>query len=136
MARENPPLAPGRANSSALGFDTSASAKRRRRGLSSGAWHPWRSIRSASRSASARPAQAAGVAAASVDAIGQLAIRHDLALPRAEMRGGMASLRQDVDGSRRETRADLAQPELRRTAWLGTMMAGAVALAAALARLL
>jgi hypothetical protein len=48
----------------------------------------------------------------------------------------MASLRQDVDGSRRETRADLAQLELRRTAGLGTMMAGAVALAAALARLL
>jgi hypothetical protein len=104
------------------------------------------------------PAQAAGVAAATAEAIGelvgQLATRHDLALLRAEMhgemgklrgematlrnelRGEMASLRQDVDGLRRETRADLAQLELRMTVKLGTMMAGAVAITAALARLL
>jgi len=96
------------------------------------------------------PAQAAGVAAATAEAIGefvgQLATRHDLALLRAEMHGEMASLRQelrgkmstlrqDLDGLRRETRADLARLELRMTVKLGTMMAGAVALAAALARL-
>jgi hypothetical protein len=93
------------------------------------------------------PAQAAGVAAATAEAIGelvgQLATRHDLALLRAEMhgemgklRGEMATLREDVDGLRRETRADLAQLELRMTVKLGTMMAGAVAITAALARLL
>ena len=122
------------------------------------------------------PAQAAGVAAATAEAIGelvgQLATRHDLALLRAEMHGemgklrgematsreelrgemamlreelrgemaslrqDMASLRQDVDGLRREARADLAQLELRMTVKLGTMMAGAVAITAALARLL
>ncbi|MFM8681122.1 MAG: coiled-coil domain-containing protein [Alphaproteobacteria bacterium] len=104
------------------------------------------------------PAQAAGVAAATAEAIGelvgQLATRHDLALLRAEMHGEMASLRQelrgemaslrgemaslrhDLDGLRRETKAELAQLEMRMTIKLGTMMAGAVALAAALARML
>lgn len=104
------------------------------------------------------PAQAAGVAAATAEAIGelvgQLATRHDLALLRAEMhgematlreelrgemaslRGEMASLRHDLDGLRRETKAELAQLEMRMTIKLGTMMAGAVALAAALARML
>lgn len=97
------------------------------------------------------PAQAAGVAVATAEAIGelvgQLATRHDLALLRAEMhgemaslrgelRGEMASLRHDLDGLRRETKAELAQLEMRMTIKLGTMMAGAVALAAALARML
>ena len=52
------------------------------------------------------------------------------------MHGETATLRQDVGGTRRETRADLAQLELRMTAGLGTTMARVVALAAALARLL
>ncbi|MBM3478237.1 MAG: DUF1640 domain-containing protein [Alphaproteobacteria bacterium] len=108
------------------------------------------------------PAQAAGVAAATAEAIsqlvGQLATRHDLALLRAQMhgemaslreelrgemaslrgelRGEMASLRHDLDGLRRGTKAELAQLEMRMTIKLGTMMAGAVALAAALARML
>jgi hypothetical protein len=52
------------------------------------------------------------------------------------MHGETATQRQDVGGTRRETRADLAQLELRMTVKLGTMMAGAVAITAALARLL
>jgi hypothetical protein len=63
-------------------------------------------------------------------------LRGEMATLRNELRGEMASLRQDVDGLRRETRADLAQLELRMTVKLGTMMAGAVAITAALARLL
>jgi len=54
---------------------------------------------------------------------------------RQELSGEMSTLRQDLDGLRRETRADLARLELRMTVKLGTMMAGAVALAAALVRL-
>ena len=78
-------------------------------------------------------AQAAGSAAAFAEAIGemvgQLASKHDLDLLRQEMRAEHATLR-------RELKSDMAQLELRMTIKLGTMMAGSVALTAALVKLL
>ena len=108
------------------------------------------------------PAQADGIAAATAGAlaevVGQLATRDDLASQnlalgseiaavRHELRAEIAALRQETKAEiaalRQETKAeivglrrDLAELELRMTIKLGTMMAGAVALTAALVRLL
>jgi cell shape-determining protein MreC len=75
------------------------------------------------------PAQADGIAAATAGAlaevVGQLATRDDLASQNLALRAEIAGLRRD-----------LAELELRMTIKLGTMMAGAVALTAALVRLL
>jgi hypothetical protein len=88
--------------------------------------------------------QAAGIAAATADALAepaaQLATRHDLSMLRQELKAEIAALRQELKAEiaalRQEAKSDLAQLELRMTVKLGTMMAGAVALAAALAKLL
>jgi hypothetical protein len=108
------------------------------------------------------PPQAAGAAAATAEALGdlvaQLATTHDLAMLRQEMKGEMGELRQEPKGEmsvlreewkaesaalRREVggqieglRRDMTQLELRMTVKLGTMMAGAIALTAALVKLL
>jgi hypothetical protein len=130
------------------------------------------------------PSQAAGAAAATAEAMGdlvaQLATKNDLAMLRQEMNGAFAAFRQEVKaenaGFRQEVkteiatlrqevkaeitalrqeakgdaaalrhevaldiagmRRDMERLELRMTVKLGTMMAGAVALTAALVRLL
>jgi hypothetical protein len=111
-------------------------------------------------------AQAAGITAATAQAAGelvaQLATKHDLALLRQELReelrteqasfreelradqarlreelrADQAALRADHAALRQEVRADIAQLELRMTLKLGTMMAGAIAVTAALVKLL
>jgi hypothetical protein len=99
--------------------------------------------------------QAAGVAAATAEAVGelvaQLATKSDLALLRQELRAEQAALRQelrteqaalrqelrtDISALRHEVKGDIAQLELRMTIKLGSMMAAAVALTAALTKLL
>lgn len=110
--------------------------------------------------------QAAGITAATAQAAGelvaQLATKHDLALLRQELReelrteqasfreelradqarlreelrADQAALRADHAALRQEVRADIAQLELRMTLKLGTMMAAAVAVTAALVKLL
>jgi hypothetical protein len=119
------------------------------------------------------PSQAAGAAAATAEAMGdlvaQLATKNDLAMLRQEMNGAFAAFRQEIKAEnaafRQEVRAEIAAQrqeakgdaaalrhevaldiagmrrdmerlELRMTVKLGTMMAGAVALTAALVRLL
>jgi hypothetical protein len=119
------------------------------------------------------PSQAAGAAAATAEAMGdlvaQLATKNDLAMLRQEMNGAFAAFRQEIKAEnaafRQEVRAeitaqrqeakgdaaalrhevaldiagmrrDMERLELRMTVKLGTMMAGAVALTAALVRLL
>jgi len=97
------------------------------------------------------PAQADGIAAAAAGAlakvVGQLATRDDLAgqsvalgaeiaAVRHELRAEIAALRQETKAEIAGLRRDLAELELRMTIKLGTMMAGAVALTAALVRLL
>ena len=100
-------------------------------------------------------AQAAGITAATAQAVGelvaQLATKQDLALLRQEMRQEMreahaalreelradqAALRADHAALRQEVKADIAQLELRMTPKLGTMMTAAVAVTAALVKLL
>jgi len=89
-------------------------------------------------------AQAAGIAAAFAEAIAelvaQLATKHDLVLLRQEMRAEHAALRQELKSEivalRHEVKADIAQLELRMTIKLGSMMAGSIALTAALVKLL
>jgi hypothetical protein len=118
------------------------------------------------------PSQAAGAAAATAEAMGdlvaQLATKNDLAMLRQEMNGAFAAFRQEIKAEnaafRQEVRAeitaqrqeakgdaaalrhevaldiagmrrDMERLELRMTVKLGTM-AGAVALTAALVRLL
>ncbi|MFO0295908.1 MAG: hypothetical protein ACK51F_21450 [Rhodospirillales bacterium] len=100
-------------------------------------------------------AQAAGITAATAQAVGelvaQLATKQDLALLRQEMRQEMreahaalreelradqAALRADHAALRQEVKADIAQLELRMTLKLGTMMTAAVAVTAALVKLL
>lgn len=88
--------------------------------------------------------QAAGVAAATAEAIGelvgQLATKNDLVLLRQELRGDHAALRQElraeISALRHEVKGDIAQLELRMAIKLGSMMAGSVALTAALVKLL
>ena len=108
------------------------------------------------------PSQAAGAAAATAEAMGdlvaQLATKNDLAMLRQELNGAFAAFRQEVRAEiaaqRQEAKGDAAalrhevaldiagmrrdmeRLELRMTVKLGTMMAGAVALTAALVRLL
>jgi hypothetical protein len=119
------------------------------------------------------PSQAAGAAAATAEAMGdlvaQLATKNDLAMLRQELNGAFAAFRQEIKAEnaafRQEVRAeitaqrqeakgdaaalrhevaldiagmrrDMERLELRMTVKLGTMMAGAVALTAALVRLL
>jgi hypothetical protein len=97
------------------------------------------------------PSQAAGAAAATAEAMGdlvaQLATKNDLAMLRQELNGAFAAFRQEAKGDaaalRHEVALDIAgmrrdveRLELRMTVKLGTMMAGAVALTAALVRLL
>ena len=96
-------------------------------------------------------AQAAGAAAATAEAIGdlvgQLSTKHDHAMLRQELKADAAALRQELKADaatlRQEMvaelssmRRDIQQLELRMTVKLGAMMAGAVALTAALVRLL
>ena len=107
-------------------------------------------------------AQAAGAAAATAEAIGdlvgQLATKHDHAMLRQELKADAKALRQElaadaaalrqelkteVSTLRQEMvvelstlRRDMQQLELRMTVKLGAMIAGAVAVTAALVRLL
>ena len=107
-------------------------------------------------------AQAAGAAAATAEAIGdlvgQLSTKHDHAMLRQELKADAAALRQElaadaaalrqelkteVSTLRQEMvvelstlRRDMQQLELRMTVKLGAMIAGAVAVTAALVRLL
>ena len=85
-------------------------------------------------------AQAAGAAAATAEAIGdlvgQLSTKHDHAMLRQELKADAAALRQEMVAELSSMRRDIQQLELRMTVKLGAMMAGAVALTAALVRLL
>ena len=107
-------------------------------------------------------AQAAGAAAATAEArgdlVGQLSTKHDHAMLRQELKADAAALRQElaadaaalrqelkteVSTLRQEMvvelstlRRDMQQLELRMTVKLGAMIAGAVAVTAALVRLL
>lgn len=63
-------------------------------------------------------------------------LRADQARLREELRADQAALRADHAALRQEVRADIAQLELRMTLKLGTMMAGAIAVTAALVKLL
>ena len=107
-------------------------------------------------------AQAAGAAAATAEAIGdlvgQLSTKHDHAMLRQELKTDVSALRQELKADaaalrqelktevsllRQEMvvelsgmRRDMQQLELRMTVKLGAMIAGAVALTAALVRLL
>ncbi len=78
-------------------------------------------------------AQAAGSAAAFAEAIGelvaQLVTKQDLAMLRQEVKSEISALRHEMKG-------DIAQLELRMTIKLGSMMAGSIALTAALVKLL
>ena len=86
------------------------------------------------------PAQADGIAAATASAlaevVGQLATRDDLASQNQAFRSEIAALRQETKAEIAALRHDLRELELRMTIKLGTMMAGAVALTAALVKLL
>jgi hypothetical protein len=85
-------------------------------------------------------AQAAGAAAATAEAIGdlvgQLSTKHDHAMLRQELKADAAALRQEMVAELSSMRRDIQQLELRMTVKLGAMIAGAVALTAALVRLL
>jgi hypothetical protein len=85
-------------------------------------------------------AQAAGAAAATAEAIGdlvgQLSTKHDHAMLRQELKADAAALRQEMVAELSSMRRDIQQFELRMTVKLGAMIAGAVALTAALVRLL
>jgi len=63
-------------------------------------------------------------------------IRADQARLREELRADQAALRADHAALRQEVKADIAQLELRMTLKLGTMMTAAVAVTAALVKLL
>jgi uncharacterized protein involved in exopolysaccharide biosynthesis len=63
-------------------------------------------------------------------------IRAELASFREEIRADQAALRADHAALRQEVKADIAQLELRMTLKLGTMMTAAVAVTAALVKLL
>lgn len=106
--------------------------------------------------------QAAGISAATAEAmgelVGQLATRHDHAMLRQELKADAEALRHELKAEfavfRQEVRSDAAalreelkadvsglhrdmeRLELRMTVKLGTMIAGAVVLTAALTRLL
>ena len=86
------------------------------------------------------PAQADGIAAATAGAlaevVGQLATRDDLASQNLALRAEIAAVRHELKAEIEGLRRDLAELELRMTIKLGTMMAGAVALTAALVKLL
>ena len=86
------------------------------------------------------PAQADGIAAATAGAlaevVGQLATRDDLASQNLALRTEIAAVRHELKAEIEGLRRDLAALELRMTIKLGTMMAGAVALTAALVKLL
>lgn len=86
------------------------------------------------------PAQADGIAAATAGAlaevVGQLATRDDLASQNQALRAEIAAVRHELKAEIEGLRRDLAELELRMTIKLGTMMAGAVALTAALVKLL
>lgn len=86
------------------------------------------------------PAQADGIAAATAGAlaevVGQLATRDDLASQNQALRAEIAAVRHELRAEIEGLRRDLAELELRMTIKLGTMMAGAVALTAALVKLL
>lgn len=86
------------------------------------------------------PAQADGIAAATAGAlaevVGQLATRDDLASQNLALRAEIAAVRHELRAEIEGLRRDLAELELRMTIKLGTMMAGAVALTAALVKLL
>jgi len=85
------------------------------------------------------PAQADGIAAATAGAlaevVGQLATRDDLASQNLALRTEIAAVRHELKAEIEGLRRDLAELELRMTIKLGTMMAGAVALTAALVKL-
>lgn len=86
------------------------------------------------------PAQADGIAAATAGAlaevVGQLATRDDLASQNLALRTEIAAVRHELKAEIAGLRRDIAELELRMTIKLGTMMAGAVALTAALVKLL